>query len=692
MMKRNFLLLLLLVSVSGVFAQPVKQHGKLKVVGTQLTDEGGKPVVLRGMSFGWHNWWPRFYNKEVVTWLATDWKCNVVRAAMGIEPDKGYLKDPAGSREKIEAVIDGAIEAGIYVIIDWHSHGVQTEKAKQFFTEMAAKYGSYPNVIYEVFNEPDDETWPEVKTYSEAVIAAIRAVDPDNVILVGSPHWDQDVHLVADDPLQNQTNIMYTLHFYAATHKDYLRKRGDYALSKGIPLFISESAGMEASGDGALNEAEWQRWIDWAEHHKISWITWSVADKEETCSVLQKSASSTGGWKEADLKESGKKARAFIRQYNSNQQNMTAHFKTFKKTGVAFVILAMISCASTNYGRTTADTLVPKDLSPVGRTAITSNQLELISSASHFSFRFNGRSCRLFVSLSDWQDHNYLQYELDGVYQKRIRIDKNLKEPVVLSANAEGNHTITVYKATEAHTGPVFIQKIEAKEVRPLAPPAKPIIEFIGNSITCGAAADASDVPCGTGDYHDQHNAYHAYGSRVARTLQTAFLLSSVSGIGIYRNWNSDGPTMPKVYKQTDFQEASNRPWDFKTYAPVIVSIALGTNDFSNGDGKKQRLPFDSVSYVSNYIGFVQQVKAAYPKAQVALLSSPMLNGERRQLLQNCLAAVKLRIDRLFPGDKPVALHFFKPMQARGCTGHPSVDDHRILAEELVPFFKKLLP
>ena len=320
-MMRNVFGFLLLTTVLGkLCAQPVKEHGQLKVIGTQLTGEHGKPVMLRGMSFGWHNWWPRFYNKEAVLWLTKDWGCNVVRAAMGIEPARGYLRDSAGSKEKIEAVINGAIEAGIYVIIDWHSHNIQTKEAKAFFTEMATKYGKYPNIIYEIFNEPDQESWEEVKKYSEEVIAGIRAVDPDNIILVGNPHWDQDVHIVADDPLQNQTNVMYTLHFYAATHKEDLRRRGDYALSKGIPLFISESAGMEASGNGPLNEEEWQRWIDWADKNKLSWVTWSVSDKDETCSVLKKMAASTGGWKEEELKESGVKARRLIRKYNGVKQ------------------------------------------------------------------------------------------------------------------------------------------------------------------------------------------------------------------------------------------------------------------------------------------------------------------------------------------------------------------------------------
>ena len=312
---RYLFIIILLVSMSAVQAQPVKKHGQLKVDGLQLVDEKGAPIVLRGMSFGWHNFWPRFYNEGAVEWLVKDWKCSVVRAAMGIEPNGGYLQDKTGSVQKVEAVVDGAIKSGVYVIIDWHSHNIQLDEAKEFFTMMATKYGNYPNVIYEIFNEPDYESWDEVKKYSIEIIKTIRAIDPDNIILVGSPHWDQDVHVVADDPISGYDNLMYTLHFYAATHKQQLRDRGDYALSKGLPLFISESAGMEATGDGPINEVEWNKWIDWCEKNKISWITWSVSDKDETCSVLLKSANSDGQWKIADLKESGIKARELLLKY-----------------------------------------------------------------------------------------------------------------------------------------------------------------------------------------------------------------------------------------------------------------------------------------------------------------------------------------------------------------------------------------
>ena len=296
-------------------AQPVKTHGQLRVNGIKLVDKQGKPVMLRGMSYGWHNFWPRFYNAESVKWLYNDWGCNVVRAAMGVEPANGYLQKPDWSKEKVKAVVDGAIKEGIYVIIDWHSHNINLKEAKEFFTEMAREYGKHPNIIYEIFNEPDQESWKDVKAYSTEVISAIRAIDPDNIILVGNPHWDQDIHIVADDPLTGFSNIMYTVHFYAATHKKSLRDRSDYALSKGIPIFISESAGMEASGDGPINNEEWRKWIDWAESKQISWITWSVSDKNETCSVLVPAASSTGAWKENEMKESGIKSRDLIRSF-----------------------------------------------------------------------------------------------------------------------------------------------------------------------------------------------------------------------------------------------------------------------------------------------------------------------------------------------------------------------------------------
>lgn len=315
-MKSHYLLLFLLSTLFSS-AQFVKQNGQLRVEGTSLVNQSGEKIALRGMSFGWHCYHPRFYNKGAVKWLKNDWKCNVVRAALGVEQsDNSYLKQPAASKKLIKNVIEAAIKNDIYVIVDWHSHNINLKEAKVFFDEISKKYGKHPHVIYEIFNEPDEETWNEVKAYSEEVIKVIRANDPDNIILVGSPRWDQEVQLPAADPIKGFSNLMYTMHFYAGTHEKWLRDRTDEAIAKGLPIFISESAGMEATGDGPLNYKAWQDYIDWMEARGLSWITWSVSDKNESCSVLNTSASSNGNWRTEDLKESGIKIREYLIDLN----------------------------------------------------------------------------------------------------------------------------------------------------------------------------------------------------------------------------------------------------------------------------------------------------------------------------------------------------------------------------------------
>jgi hypothetical protein len=358
-----------------------------------------------------------------------------------------------------------------------------------------------------------------------------------------------------------------------------------------------------------------------------------------------------------------------------------------------FNLLIVFSCSSQPVQKkTVSEDLSASALKPFGRYIMNNEgELELISSAAHFGFSFQGKSCKIFA-YAKWKDnHSYLQYEVDGVYQKRVRVEGNPDVPVLIEVPKEGTHKVWIYKTTEAHSGPLAIKKITAVDLKPLSVSNAPVIEFIGNSITCGAAADPSEVPCGTGVYHDQHNAYMAYGPRVARALKANFVLSSVSGIGVYRNWNSDGPTMPQVYEKVDFQESSTATWDFTKYTPKVVSIALGTNDFSSGDGKKERLPFDSAKFVSSYVQFVQKVKSKYPSTRIALLNSPMINGDNGVIFQKCLKSVASKVNALFPSDPAVAVFFSSPMQAKGCTGHPNVEDHGTIAKELIPFFEKLL-
>jgi len=329
-------------------------------------------------------------------------------------------------------------------------------------------------------------------------------------------------------------------------------------------------------------------------------------------------------------------------------------------------------------------TLPASALHPFGRTLTDEHQsLDLVGSASQVGFSFEGTTASVYVSVPTWLEHNWLQYELDGVYQKRVRVLASAKAPLVITASTRGKHTVWIYKTTEAQTGPVIIDSVSGGNIAAIERPQAPLIEFIGNSISSGALSDPSDVPCGQGAYYDQHNAYMAYGPRVARAVGANYMVTSVSGIGIYRNANGGAP-MPQVYEKTELQGTSM--WDFKLYSPKIVCIELGTNDIS-----KDRASFDSTQFVKGYIQFIQLVKSKYGNVQIALLSSPILNASDDQLLQNCLTAVKKQIDAASPSDKPVALYFFKPAPMHGCSYHPSVDDHGVIATELTPFFKDLL-
>ena len=316
-MKKLLTIILLCVCVCHAHAiDPVKQYGQLQVKGSQLCDQQGKPVILRGISLGWHNIWPRFYNKKAVQTLKQDWNCTVVRAAMGVMIEDNYLENPEFAMQCMTNVIDAAIKQNVYVIIDWHSHITKTQEAKEFFGKMAQKYGKYPHVIYEIYNEPVEDSWASLKKYATEVIGEIRKYDPDNIILVGCPHWDQDIHLVANSPLQGFSNIMYTVHFYAATHGDYLRERTEAAVKKGIPVFISESGVTEASGDGKIDAESEEKWVEMCERQGISWVCWSLSDKNESSSMLLPRATATGPWADDVIKVSGKLVKGLLKKYN----------------------------------------------------------------------------------------------------------------------------------------------------------------------------------------------------------------------------------------------------------------------------------------------------------------------------------------------------------------------------------------
>lgn len=289
---------------------PVEKLGQLSIAGTYVVDQNNKPVQLAGMSLFWSQWIGKYYNYDCVKWLKEDWKCSVVRAAMAVGPG-GYAQHPEKEMAKVEAVIDACIDLGIYVIVDFHEHRAEffTEQAKTFFGQIAQKYGKYPNVIYEIYNEPLKVSWDDVlKPYSEAVIAEIRKYDPDNIIVCGTPVWSQNVDEAARNPIEGE-NIAYTLHFYAGTHHEELMARGDTAISKGLCLFVTEYGTTEANGDGPVFSEETQKWYNWMDKHKISHCNWSIADKAESSAALVVDADSLGGWTEDQIKPSAKLVR-----------------------------------------------------------------------------------------------------------------------------------------------------------------------------------------------------------------------------------------------------------------------------------------------------------------------------------------------------------------------------------------------
>lgn len=320
------------------------------------------------------------------------------------------------------------------------------------------------------------------------------------------------------------------------------------------------------------------------------------------------------------------------------------------------------------------------------------DKVVLIGSASSVSFYFKGNSCS--ISLQSVENHqNYVSLELDGKYIGRVRIEKgDVKSFPITVSNNKKAHYLSIYKATEAANGGVLFAGTTAKLVKGSANKKRKKIELIGDSITCGYGNDASTIPCGSGDWYDQHNAYWAYGPVLSRALNVDFVLSSVSGYGMYRNWNDehlDEPIIPDVYENLYLNKDNSKPYDF-AFQPDLVSICLGTNDLSDGDGKKTRLPFNEEKYISNYIDFIKTVYKHAPTARIVLLNSPMVSRQRNLVLVKCLK----KVIHTFESDKEhksIALFEFKPMSPKGCGYHPDIADDKVMADQLIPFFKKLL-
>ncbi|TDQ06342.1 glycoside hydrolase family 5 protein [Pedobacter metabolipauper] len=297
---------------------PVQLHGQLKVSAGKILDKNNREPQLRGISMSWSIWGgKKYYNTNVVNWLKDDFRISLLRLSMAVEPDSGYLQDPVGQTRLITRTADEAIKLGIYVIIDWHDHHahLHPEKAKAFFAEVSKKYAGIPNVIYEIYNEPERVAWPLIKNYAIEIIAEIRKHDPQNLIVVGSPSWDQDIDVAAKDPVTGYANIAYSFHFYASepSHQERLMQKADAAIHAGLPIFVTEWGVGEADGNGKFDQEKTAKWFQWMETNKLSWANWNITDKDETTALLKPGAPVNGKWKADQLTPAGSYIRSKLR-------------------------------------------------------------------------------------------------------------------------------------------------------------------------------------------------------------------------------------------------------------------------------------------------------------------------------------------------------------------------------------------
>ena len=288
--------------------------GPLHVEGTTLCDKDGNVVQLRGVSTHGLSWFPQYVNDACFKELHDKWGANVVRLAMYTAEYNGYCVSDTANRKALKKLVKKGVKLAkkhdMYVIIDWHilSDGnpkTYQKQAKSFFQTMSKEFADYDNVIYELCNEPNGGTdWATIKSYATSVIKTIRANDKDAVIIVGTPTWSQEVDKAAASPIKDD-NVMYALHFYADTHRDFLRERAEAVLKMGLPIFVSEFGICDASGNGNLNKDEAKKWMSLLDRYQVSYVAWNLANKNEASSLIASSCNKTSGWSRNDLSESG---------------------------------------------------------------------------------------------------------------------------------------------------------------------------------------------------------------------------------------------------------------------------------------------------------------------------------------------------------------------------------------------------
>lgn len=288
-------------------ATPVGRWGQLKVSGTNIVSEQGKKVQLKGVSTHGIAWFPQYVNKSCFQSFRK-MGANTIRLAFYSDPAAGYSTK---LYSKVEEGIRYATELGMYVIIDWHilrdgNPQTHQKQALKFFTHFAKKFGKQKNVLYEICNEPNGNvTWQkDIKPYAKKMIKRIRKYDKNNIIIVGTPTWSQDVDVVAQSPLQ-QKNLVYALHFYAATHTDGIRDKVKKAYAAGLPMLVTEFNICDASGSGGINKKSAKKWMKLLNQYKLGYVAWNVSNKDETSALIKSGCRKTGNFTKKNLSKTG---------------------------------------------------------------------------------------------------------------------------------------------------------------------------------------------------------------------------------------------------------------------------------------------------------------------------------------------------------------------------------------------------
>ncbi len=295
--------------------------GALHVEGSHLVDANGKTVQLKGISTHGIAWYPQYVNEECFAQFRKEWNANLMRITMYTDEEGGYCTngDKDALRKLVHKGVACATKNDMYVIIDWHilhdgNPLTNIEEAKAFFQEMSQTYAGANNVFYEICNEPNGgTTWEDVKAYAKEIIEVIRANDEDGIIIVGTPNWCQYVDQAAADPITGYENIMYALHFYAATHKDDLRQKMVAAMDAGLPIFVTEYGICDASGNGVLDIAQANAWVEAMDAQGISYAMWNLSNRDESSAIVKPECEKTADFTDEDLRDSGKWVRAMLK-------------------------------------------------------------------------------------------------------------------------------------------------------------------------------------------------------------------------------------------------------------------------------------------------------------------------------------------------------------------------------------------